>query len=473
MLVYKEGAQFLAPLQGGLLQLRVFDAGKHHRIKLNPKQVYALVVQALQLKPFLDEIIARLGLVAAERKSKLSPGVATLAVYDLLFSKLGRIQLGKHPLKDAVLRHKTRLQAEHTRLKIKHKVLDLRELVEANTDQSPVRWFRTNLLKTTTDQVLAALLHLTPVVSLDELTESGLLYRDEYIADLFGVHPLEKLTLWDLYKRGQVIIQLRPSCFPAAILAPTPGAGTYIDATAAPGNKTTHLALLLGGHPKSIYAFERNQQRATTLREMVTKAGGLKCIQTVHADFTTTRPEDFPDTVGLIVDPSCSGLGIFGRGGDEETNDGEADAERLRKLAAFQFAIVKHAMRFPAARKVVYSTCSIHAEENERVVLDLLMDNEVKAWGWRPCTRAAVLPAWPRRGYAQEFTALGSEGEAVAEGCVRALPKVDGGIGFFAAAFERAEDVDATEVGGAGEADEAGETDEAGEADEEPFVGFD
>ena len=42
---------------------------------------------------------------------------------------------------------------------------------------------------------------------------------------------------------------------------------------------------------------------------------------------------------------------------------------------------MKHALLFPSARKVVYSTCSIHAQENERVVVDLLLDPEVNRRG--------------------------------------------------------------------------------------------
>ena len=103
-----------------------------------------------------------------------------------------------------------------------------------------------------------------------------------------------------------------------------------------------------------------------------------------HADFTTTKPEDFPDVTGLVVDPSCSGSGIFGRALEDSHNEEEIEnvnTERLNKLAGFQFAIMKHALLFPSARKVVYSTCSIHAQENERVVVDLLLDPEVNRRG--------------------------------------------------------------------------------------------
>ncbi|GME88267.1 unnamed protein product [Ambrosiozyma monospora] len=262
------------------------------------------------------------------------------------------------------------------------------------------------------------------------------------------MHPKDKLTSTDAYLKGRVIIQDRASCFPAYILNPTPKKDKVIDACSAPGNKTTHLASILQNTPDSIIAFEKDEKRVKILKMMCDKAGGLKCISIQHGDFTTTNPLDYPEITGLVVDPSCSGSGIFGRaidknvqaeesnGGEDSENGGDYDEERLKKLSNFQFTIVKHAMSFPNARKLVYSTCSIHAQENERVAVDFMLDEQVKQQGWRICDRSEVIPNWPRRGFVEEFSAL-PDPEKCAGGCVRSLPKVDGGIGFFAVAFER------------------------------------
>lgn len=418
-----------------------------------------------------------------------------LMVYDLLLSKSGRITAKKSLAKEAVLRHKTRLKAELVKYKVKHKITDINALV-TEKDETPVRWFRINTIRANVKEVEAALLAKFTLV--DDWTKlvPGTIFRDENVKHLFGIHPSEAIAQMDFYKTGQIIIQDRASCFPATILSANfnqfhhtiPKLGQkidssvvkLIDACSAPGNKTTHLAALSGSKQTvkqtemyRINAFERDTRRAQILKKMVATAGANNCVDVVTGDFTQSVPQEYPDVVGMIVDPSCSGSGIFGRGfieadddDDEDENDNDEgegengngqktnnETDRLLKLAGFQFKIVKHALSFPAAQRVVYSTCSIHAIENEHVVARLLLDPEVRAAGWRVTPRKTVLPKWPRRGIPAEFDertrkALeqvdGTEGkkarqtvEEIAEGCVRALPKQDGGIGFFAVCFER------------------------------------
>lgn len=50
--------------------------------------------------------------------------------------------------------------------------------------------------------------------------------------------------------------------------------------------------------------------------------------------------------------------------------------ERLQALSRFQRKMLAHALKFPALQRLVYSTCSVHQEENEDVVLDVLQQWE-------------------------------------------------------------------------------------------------
>ena len=62
----------------------------------------------------------------------------------------------------------------------------------------------------------------------------------------------------------------------------------------------------------------------------------------------------------------------------------------------------------PSVQKIVYSTCSIHAIENEHVVLTALNSPEAKSGPFSLSPRTAVLPAWPRRGQADILPSPGT-----------------------------------------------------------------
>lgn len=489
MKVYLEAEKFLAPHNGkgsgGSLQSRIFNDQK---LVTSPKHIYALIYSTLKYKEHIQTVIrkSKIKQTLQTKKLKISDNLLLLLVHDLLFSSKGRIQLGKHPIKDAVLQHKTRLQAEYTKLKLKYKAKSADDLPTnvPTDDETPIRWFRVNTIKTTQEKLFQDhpfFAQLEPIGSID-IREPGFIYTDEYIPNLFGIHPKEKLTSTQAYLNGEVIIQDRASCFPAHILNDDSSDihTEVIDACAAPGNKTTHSASYLPkGANSVVYAFERDSNRVKILKTMCQKATSTihkDLIQITHADFTTTNPADFPLVTGLVVDPSCSGSGIFGRAledSQQEQEKEQIDTERLNKLAGFQFKIMKHALLFPKARKVVYSTCSIHPHENERVVVDLLMDPEIKSQGWKIAPRKVVISDWPKRGWKEEFTAIcggdDKKCEELAGGCVRATPKEDGGIGFFAACFIKGDAADSSDEITAKE-QENGTEDKV--QDEEEWTGF-
>ncbi|EEB87810.1 hypothetical protein MPER_14687, partial [Moniliophthora perniciosa FA553] len=96
----------------------------------------------------------------------------------------------------------------------------------------------------------------------------------------------------------------------------------------------------------------------------------------------------------ILLDPSCSGSGIVNRLDYLLEQEGESDKElesRLQKLAGFQLLMIKHAMKFPNIKRIAYSTCSIHATENERVVCAALKSDEALAKNFTLAPRDEVL----------------------------------------------------------------------------------
>ncbi|XP_044952372.1 25S rRNA (cytosine-C(5))-methyltransferase NSUN5 isoform X2 [Hordeum vulgare subsp. vulgare] len=173
-----------------------------------------------------------------------------------------------------------------------------------------------------------------------------------------------------------------------------------IDACAAPGNKTVHLAALMNGEG-SIIACELNKERAKTLQHTVRKSGANN-IETVIGDFLNIDSNDpsYAEVRAILLDPSCSGSGISTERLDHllpsHSIDDQGDAgssARIRKLSAFQRKALSHALSFPSVERLVYSTCSIHQAENEDVVSSVLP--LASSLGFELST---PFPQWRRRG---------------------------------------------------------------------------
>ena len=68
---------------------------------------------------------------------------------------------------------------------------------------------------------------------------------------------------------------------------------------------------------------------------------------------------------------------------------------QLAELANFQLSLLLHAFSLPSLTHLVYSTCSVHVEENEAVIARALAERG-RALGWE--VEGGLLPSWPRRG---------------------------------------------------------------------------
>ena len=119
---------------------------------------------------------------------------------------------------------------------------------------------------------------------------------------------------------------------------------------------------------------------------------------------------------------------------------------RLQQLQSFQIKATKKAMSFPNVHTVVYSTCSIHQEEDECVVSHILnwckeqtaddgtnCHQDLKMmYDWEVKVPPRFL-SWHRRGYSPIDN--NHQLSAEQQNClIRCLPE-DGMIGFFVALY--------------------------------------
>ena len=99
------------------------------------KRLLAVVVETLKYQDVLKQLIEVTDLLGKERKAiKFAKPqgnpvfLVMVLLHDLLFSKRQAIEAGQGPIKDAILRHKTRLRGELTKLRVRAGVTTNEEL---------------------------------------------------------------------------------------------------------------------------------------------------------------------------------------------------------------------------------------------------------------------------------------------------------------------------------------------------------
>jgi 16S rRNA (cytosine967-C5)-methyltransferase len=136
-----------------------------------------------------------------------------------------------------------------------------------------------------------------------------------------------------------------------------------LDLCAAPGSKCSHLAALTRDRAW-IVACDIHAHRLATLAQNCLRLGA-RSIDSVAMDATREWPfEEKFDRV--ILDAPCSGTGTLRRNPEIKWRLAREDIHRLSQL---QTALLGSAARAVARRgRLIYSTCSVEAEENEEVI---------------------------------------------------------------------------------------------------------
>lgn len=215
---------------------------------------------------------------------------------------------------------------------------------------------RVNPLRSSPAAVRAALEEQGIAVAPGEFPESLRLGRSARIEDLPG------------FSEGWFSVQDESAQAAARLLDPQPGA-TVLDLCAAPGSKTTHLAELMGDRGR-IVACDIHAQRISRVAESCRRLG-LASIETQIIRPTVENAPSGPFDAAL-VDVPCSNTGVLGKRPDARWRITPQDLVDLPQLQRRLLMAASDRVR-PGGR-IVYSTCSIEADENERLVNTVLQE---------------------------------------------------------------------------------------------------
>jgi 16S rRNA (cytosine967-C5)-methyltransferase len=177
--------------------------------------------------------------------------------------------------------------------------------------------------------------------------------------------PIERLSG---FEEGFFQVQGEASQLISYLLDPHSGE-KILDACAAPGGKTTHIAELMNDKGQ-VTATDRSPKGIVKINENAVRLG-LKSIRTMPADMTKQVAAAQDSTYDrILVDAPCSGLGTLRSHPEIKWNRGIADVVRLSDL---QRKILGQAASYLKPEGVlVYSTCTLTAHENEKVVNEFL-----------------------------------------------------------------------------------------------------
>jgi 16S rRNA (cytosine967-C5)-methyltransferase len=243
------------------------------------------------------------------------------------------------------------------------------ESVCRSTSDVPSLTLRVNRLRVTRD------------VFLDRLNREGISARPTAISPV-GV-TLEKgrpVTAIPGFQDGDFYVEDEAAQLIPPLLNPQPDE-QILDACAAPGGKTTHLAELMKNRGQ-ILAMDRQQSRLDRLQDNCLRLG-IGIVTPLIGD--ARRPLDALRAFGkgdghvsrltaardgsvdrILLDAPCSGLGVLRRHPEAKWNKHQAMFARHRNLQMKILEAVATVLR--PGGVLVYSTCSTEQEETEDVV---------------------------------------------------------------------------------------------------------
>jgi 16S rRNA (cytosine967-C5)-methyltransferase len=374
--------------------------GKNPQIKLVDRSlIYQLVYGVLRWQGKIDWVLRQFSQIALEKLSQRALFILRLGTFQLLF--LSRIPVsaavnesvklaksGREPWTanfiNAVLRSLDRGReglsfpsredpVSYLEANFSHPVWLVEHWLEnfgfektlalcESNNQIPPYTIRVNTAKITRSQLLDRLKPKSLAVEATPYSPAGIRIEG----------PKRPLTEDDLHQQGLFQIQDEASQLIAPILDPQPGE-KILDLCAGAGGKTGHLAQLMNNQG-NIWAVDLDPKKIKALMENTARLG-FNIIQGLTGDglkenLFSNMARKFDR---ILIDAPCSGWGVMGRNPDLKWRLGPEDSPRLARL---QNKFLQNGAGWLKSKGVlVYCTCTLSREENQKVIQKFLKEN--------------------------------------------------------------------------------------------------
>ena len=246
------------------------------------------------------------------------------------------------------------------------------------------------------------------------LTQNGLAWENSTVSGAYRVTGAGKLSAHEGYRKGLFSIQGESSMLAAAAVGAKPGM-QVLDACAAPGGKTCLIADTMQGTGR-VYAWDLHEHRVELIRAAARRLE-LDNIRAQVRDAAKPMESMELSMDAVLVDEPCSGLGVMG---DKPDIKYRLTGAAIDALVPVQKSILNAcASCVKPGGLLVYSTCTLLPEENEKQIEAFLNLHPEFA----PDGDDKWLPEQLRVHYK--------------DGCIQILPGRDGIEGFFIARLRR------------------------------------
>ncbi|AZB42889.1 16S rRNA (cytosine(967)-C(5))-methyltransferase RsmB [Bacillus sp. FJAT-42376] len=211
-------------------------------------------------------------------------------------------------------------------------------------------------------------MHMTVQEAVESLNEESIEAAEGVLSEDAVILQKGSVSKSSLFKTGKLSIQDESSMLTARAVNPERNE-VVLDACAAPGGKSMHMAELMEGTGE-VVSLDLHKHKVKLIEEQAGRIG----LANISAQVMDARkaPEllDGREFDRILVDAPCSGFGVIRRKPDIKY---AKNAEDVNKLSAIQRELLDSVSRLlKKGGTLVYSTCTIDKEENEEVVADFL-----------------------------------------------------------------------------------------------------
>jgi len=241
------------------------------------------------------------------------------------------------------------------------------EILESFCHKRPTT-LRVNTLKSTKEEIAK------------QLDKLGLTYTTPTwyeLAFILQGEPYETLGILmgsEIYKKGEIYVQNLSSMIPPLVLNPLPGS-RILDLAAAPGSKTTQLAMIMGDTGE-IIANDLSPIRIFKLKANLAGQGITHTTTNrMPGQFLWKRFPSYFDKA--LVDAPCSLEGTINT--EKPKSYAMWSVHKIKELSQRQRYLLRSAISATkVGGEVVYSTCTLAPEENEGVIDWILAKEKVE-----------------------------------------------------------------------------------------------